>query len=266
MNERNIKKVLCKSILNKSGILDYCINPYTGCEHGCVYCYARFMKRYSNHREEWGDFVDIKVNAVDILKKQLEKQKKGEIFISSVTDAYQPIEKKTELTRNILKELLNYQFPITIQTKSSLVLRDIDLLKKFKDCEVGFTVTCFDEDSVNFEPNASSTEERLRALKILKEEGIKTYIFFGPILPLISTKNLDKLFDEFKAADHILIDKLNIKCGNWPKIEKVIKSKYPDLLDRYKEIFFTDNDYYEKLRKEIIKLCKKRKIKYEFIY
>ncbi|MBM3199296.1 hypothetical protein FJZ53_00040 [Candidatus Woesearchaeota archaeon] len=85
-----IKEISCKTLLNKSGIMDYCINPYTGCSHGCVYCYARFMLKYTNHKEEWGGFVDVKTNAIEVLKKEILKKKPGKIFISSVTDCYQP--------------------------------------------------------------------------------------------------------------------------------------------------------------------------------
>jgi len=106
-----IKEIESKSVLTKSNLpeTDYCINPYVGCLHNCVYCYARFMKRFTNHAESWGDFLDIKTNAVKVLENELQKAKKGLVLLSSVTDPYQPIEKKIELTREILKKLLKYQ-------------------------------------------------------------------------------------------------------------------------------------------------------------
>lgn len=142
-----IKEIEAKSILTKSGIpgVDYCINPYVGCFHACKYCYATFMKRFTGHTEAWGSFVDVKVNAPDVLQKQLKNKVKGRVMVSSVTDAYQPIEAKYKLTRKCLEILLQNQFPVDILTKSPLVLRDLDLIKKFKDIEVGVTITTNDD-------------------------------------------------------------------------------------------------------------------------
>ena len=127
-----IREIKAKSILTKSGIpgVDYCVNPYVGCSHGCRYCYATFMKRYTGHTEAWGSFVDVKIHAPEILQRQLKRASMGRVMISSVTDAYQPIESKYKLTRQCLEILLQSQFPVDILTKSPLVLRDIDLIKK----------------------------------------------------------------------------------------------------------------------------------------
>ncbi|RLC65761.1 MAG: radical SAM protein, partial [Chloroflexi bacterium] len=103
------------------------------------------MRRYSGHKEPWGEFVDVKINAPELLKKQLERAKKGIVWISSVCDPYQSLEAKYKLTRRCLKELLMKQFPVNIQTKSKLVLRDLDLLLQFEEIEVGFTITTDDE-------------------------------------------------------------------------------------------------------------------------
>ena len=103
------------------------------------------MKRYSGHREAWGEFVDVKVNAPELLKNQLEKAKKGMVWIYSVCESYQPLEAKYILTRQCLKELANKQFPVNIQTKSKLVLRDLDLILQFEEIEAGFTITTDDE-------------------------------------------------------------------------------------------------------------------------
>lgn len=136
-----VKEISCKSLLNKTGLdCDYCINPYVGCSNNCVYCYARFMLRYSGHKEEWGSFVDVKVNAVDVLKSELRNRKPGSIFLSSVTDPYQKIEKDYELTKTIL-EVLPKSFRPYILTKSSLVTRDVKILKEFRRAQVGMTIT-----------------------------------------------------------------------------------------------------------------------------
>jgi len=209
------------------------------------------------------------MNAPEALEKDLKRNKSGTIFISSVTDPYNPLEKKYELTRRILEKLKDTKFFISIQTKSDLVLRDIDLLKQM-DCEVGMTITTFDENARKiFEPNASSSKERLKALKILKDNGIKTYIFFGPVLPLISDKNLEETIKKFASVrpDYIYVDRLNIKRSlHWRKIRKILEKNYPELFEKWERILFSENDYYEKIKKRVIELCKKYNLKYELCY
>ena len=131
-----IKKIKAKSIIVKSNLPegDFVINPYIGCQHGCKYCYARFMKRFTGHTEPWGSFVDVKINAPDLIPKDTNKYKNKSIVISSVTDPYQPIERKYKLTRKILEKLVPFQPHLNLITKSDLVIRDIDLFKQFKNC------------------------------------------------------------------------------------------------------------------------------------
>lgn len=263
-------EVRCKSLLNPSKLAVYCINPYVGCQHACSYCYANPMtRRFSRHSESWGEFVDIKVNAPEVLRKEIRRREKGQVFISSLTDAYQPLEKKYGLTRKLLGILLENQFPVCIQTKSSLVTRDIDLLKKFNEKEVGITITTLD-DSVrrNFEPFSSPVGERLEALRLLHENGIKTYIFVGPVLPHLTDKNLEELIktaSELKV-DYLWFDKLNLKPGVWENMQKLLEKSYPELLPSWKEIFFSKNDYYEKFKERAEQLCKKYNVRCKFCY
>lgn len=268
-----VKEILCKSVLSNSGIssVDYAVNPYVGCQHGCVYCYARFMKRFTGHKEEWGEFVDIRVNAPQVLAKEISKTAKGVVLLSSVTDPYQPLEKKYELTRKCLQKLLAHQFPISILTKSSLVLRDLDLLARFSDCEIGFTITTIvDDDRRKIEPCSSPVEERLSALEELHEKGVSTYVFLGPILPYITDKgeNLQNMITNFAKAKvkYVLVDRLNMRWGVWPSIIKFLKDNYPDLMPDYKRIFWSENDYFEQVKVKILKLCSEYGIKCEFCY
>ncbi|MFH1332476.1 MAG: spore photoproduct lyase family protein [archaeon] len=256
-----IKEVHCKSLLNKTGLsCDYCINPYTGCSNNCVYCYARFMLRYTNHKEEWGSFVDVKVNAVDVLQRELRKAKPGSIFISSVTDAYQAVESKYKLTRRIL-EVLPKNFTPYILTKSALVTRDIDILRGFKRATVGFTITSLN-DWKNFEPNSSPVEDRIKALKKVHDAGIKTNVFLGPVLPYITDKDLEILMERIGFVDSVMVDRLNIKCGNWPRIKDVVLRDYPDLYDKFAYAVFEDDSYFFNFKKTVKNL--RRNVK--FIY
>lgn len=134
-----VKIIRVKSVLNKSNLpaSDYVINPYVGCGFGCLYCYASFIGRWKHPGEEWGNFVDVKINVPEVLKKELEKRKNrsvGSIFFSSVTDPYQPVEEKYQIASKCLTVLANYQHQglISVLTKSPLVLRDVEIFKKIK--------------------------------------------------------------------------------------------------------------------------------------
>lgn len=183
----------CKSVITKSKLPDthYVVNPYVGCSFSCLYCYASFMGRFVGESvENWGNYVYIKKNSVEIfekqLKKLLDKQLKSTIFFSSVTDPYLPIEKKYQLTRRMLEVLKNnhYLGLVSILTKSALVLRDIDVLQELKEVEVGFTITSA-KDSISkaLEIKAPSITSRLHALSELNSQNIRTYAFIGPLLP-----------------------------------------------------------------------------------
>jgi DNA repair photolyase len=264
----DIKKVLCKSILSKSGLYDskYSINPYRGCSNSCIYCYAPYILR---EKRNWGTFVDVKINAPEVLAKEMHRKKKKNILISSVTDPYQETEKKYKITRQLLEKLVNTDFVVSILTKSPLVLRDLDLFKKM-NCEIGLTITTLDENAAKvFEPGAPPPKERLEILSYLKISGIKTYIFFGPLLPFISDIELEKTISKFAMSkpDKIFVDKLNIKGQNhWSKIKNVLEKSYPDLVKRWEEVLFSENDYYEKLKQRITEIFQNYEIKYEFCF
>lgn len=208
----HIREVQDKTILSRSQVYEYALNPYVGCYYACVYCYARFMKRFSGHKERWGEFVDIKINAPELLRKEIRKKKPGRVWVSGVCDPYQPIEKRYELTRRCLEILVNGGWPITIQTKSPLVLRDLDIIKKAKDIEVGFTITTLDEGIRRiFEPKAPPIRSRINALSQIHSQGIKTYAMIAPILPYC-----EGLVEELKGVvDYIIIDRMNYHYSDW---------------------------------------------------
>lgn len=204
-----VREIFAKTVLTRTAIsgFDYCLNPYVGCGHGCRFCYASFMKRFTCHQEPLGSFVDVKVNAPSLLKKQLNIAKPGIVAISTVTDPYQPVEKKYEMTRRCLEILLEKQFPVNILTRSPLCLRDKDLFKRFHNIEVGFSIATHDEDmKKTFEPNSPAIESRVKALEILHQEKVRTYAFIGPLLPADS-KALARMLE--KVVDEVLIDKMN---------------------------------------------------------
>jgi DNA repair photolyase len=179
------------SILTKaSGFMedyDFTLNPYSGCSFGCTYCYAAFFSRNKDKMDNWGKWLTVKENALALLMKYRKKPLYDKtIYLSSVTDPYQPIEKELELTRNILKELIDYHnVRLVIQTRSSLVTRDIDLFKKFERIQVNMTVTT-DSEKVRkvFEPHCTGNKQRLKAIKEVNQEGIQSCITMTPLLPV----------------------------------------------------------------------------------
>lgn len=248
-----VREIQAKSILNKSKIFDYCLNPYTGCQTNCRYCYARlFMPRYSGHKEPWGEFVDVKVNAVDLLKRQLERAKKGTIWISSVCDPYQPLEAKYKLTRECLREILKKQFPVNIQTKSQLALRDLDLFRRFEAIDVGFTIATDDEKIARlFEPQSSPVQERIRALETIHDAGIRTFAFIGPLLP----GNPEKLVESLAGkVDYVYIDRMNYTSAVRIFYQTV------GLEEALKDSFF--HEYKERLSQEL----RRRRMTFEVFF
>lgn len=248
-----IKEIVAKSILNKSKIFDYCINPYTGCQVNCRYCYARlFMRRYSGHKEPWGEFVDAKINAPEVLKKQLGRAKKGTVWVSSVCDPYQPLEAKYELTRRCLEELTKSRFPVNIQTKSTLVLRDLDVFREIEEIEVGFTIATNDETIAKlFEPGAAPVNKRLEALERIHSSGIKTYAFIGPLLP----GNPEKLVADLSGlVNKVFIDRMNY-LGS--------------IRGFYRQVGLesaTEDEFFHEYKARLTSELKKRKMEFEVVF
>lgn len=207
-----ISKVQAKSILSPSQIYPWVINPYTGCEHACSYCYARFMKRFSGHKEPWGQFVDVKMNAPELLMKEILRKKRDRVWVSGVCDPYQPLEAKYKLTRQCLELLAQHNWPVTVQTRSPLVVRDVEILQKGNGIEVGFSIpTADDRIRQLFEPNSPPIRARLNALDELHRAGIRTFVMIAPILP--GAEGLPELLAG--KVDNVIIDRMNYHYGDW---------------------------------------------------
>ena len=237
-----VREVRCKSLLNRSGIDDYSFNCYTGCAHGCVYCYARFMQRFHPHKEPWGKFVDVKVNAAEVLARQLRRLAPGSVFTCSACDGWQSVERHYRLTRRCCRMLLEAGFRLNILTKSELVLRDLDVFAG-RDVRLGVTITTPDETNARlWEPKASSVSARLRVLREAKAAGLKTAVMFGPLLPGISDTHeaLRKLFGLAAEADvdHVWTDALNPRPRVWPSVQQFLRRHRPDLLELYRRVLF----------------------------
>jgi DNA repair photolyase len=210
----DVREINTKSALVRSKIpgVDYVINPFLGCAHGCRYCYAVFMRKYSRHHTTapWGSFVEVKTNIADVLRSELRrKRRRGRVLLSSVCDPYQPLEQRYRLTRGCLEALRDHGWGIDILTRSPLVTRDLDILAETPEITVGLSIPT-DNDSVRkvLEPHSPPIGARLTALKRLHASGIHTWVFVAPILPM----NPTRLFEALEPyATHLLVDPLNYR-------------------------------------------------------
>ncbi|NOX45254.1 MAG: radical SAM protein [Caldiserica bacterium] len=201
-----------KTILTPSKIpgVDYSLNPYVGCAHGCRYCYVARMPHIRARGLPWGTFVEAKVNAPELLRRELPRARPGTLVIGVSTDPYQPPERELGLTRGILEALADSgargRFEIRVLTKSPLVLRDTELLREL-DAEVGITVTTDSEEVRGIlEPGAPGIRERVEALWELKRRGLRTYAFVGPMLPMDPERLVGMLAG---AVDRVILDRMN---------------------------------------------------------
>lgn len=253
--------IQARDLVSKSNLpaSDYVINPYVGCPHACKYCYACFMKRFTKHSEEWGTFIDIKDCKKSISKSRLEGKS---VFLSSVTDCYNKYEEKYCITRKVLEQLTDIDCYISISTKSGLVLRDIDLLKKCKHLTVAVSLNTLDEQFRSDMDNADSVAKRLHTLKVLHDEGIYTILFMSPIFPeMTDYKGIIEQTKDF--VKEYWFENLNLRGSYKAVIMNYINEKYPDLSELYNEIYKDKNmDYWEKLSVDIDDYCTCHNIKY----
>ena len=248
-----IAKIRAKNILSRSkiGSGGYAINPYVGCPHGCIYCYAEFMRGVAGHEEVWGEFLDAKDFDTAGLVKFAASHGGERVFMSSVTDCYNPYEAQFGLTRKVLKTLAGSDVNLQILTKSSLVTRDIDLLQTMPNARVGVSLSVIDENlRRTLEPRASPAAARIAAIKKLRAAGVKTYIFVAPIFPQI-TPVFDIISHYGDAADEMWFDRLNLYPNFRDKILAFIGRNFPALLPLYKQIYlFGEDGYFERLADE----------------
>jgi len=245
-----MKEVSVKTILSKSKVLDYSLNPYVGCEHACTYCYAKFMKRFTGHREKWGAFVDIKVNAPNLLKRELGKKRVGRVWMSGTCDPYQPMEKDYEISKTCLAILSEYGWPVTVQTKSPLITRDLELLRRMKNVEIVITITTADDDIRRiFEPNSASIKERIGTIEKLHDSGLRPRAMIAPLLP-----GVEGLPSQLRGnVDHVLVDKMNYHYADWVYRKHGLEHAMT-------------TEYFTRQRKGLTDAFSQEKIAYEFLF
>ncbi len=241
-----LKDIEVKTVLTKSNlpVSDYSVNPYTGCEHDCKYCYASFMKRFTNHPEPWGEFVDVKHWPTI---KNPGRYAGKELFIGSVTDPYQPLEERCRRTRALLEQMQGSDCKISIATKSDLILRDLDLIKTFPNARVSWSINTLDEGFQDEMDCAVSIERRLAAMKAFHEAGVRTTCFISPIFPGIT--DVPAIIRRAKDQCNLVwLENLNLRGNYKSVILDYIAQKHPDLFPVYHQIYLkNDRGYWAEL-------------------
>jgi len=247
-----LKKITKKDILFRG---EYCLDSYQNCEFGCLYCDSSFVKT-----------IFIKKNAADILEHELQIAKKGVIIVGSVHDPYQKAEQKYQITKKILQVIKKYDFPCHILTKSTLILRDIDILSSM-DCTVTLSMISLDLKVSNiFEKNVSPPKQRLQTIQSLVKHGIKTGVALIPIIPYIIDDEFELIIQSVKEhnAQYFLYKHLELKGEQKQYFMEIIKKNYPHLLSAvdklYNNRFTPDNKYLSTVGKKIKMLCNKNHI------
>lgn len=260
-NETLIKTVKTKNIMTKSTLPvgGYSVNPYIGCTHGCKYCYASFMKRFTGHDEPWGTFLDVKCWP-EI--KNPEKYKGQKIVIGSVTDGYNPQEAYFKNTRHILEQLKGSDAEILICTKSDLVVRDLDLLKSLGKVTVSWSINTLDEKFREDMDCAVSIQRRLAAMKQVYDAGIRTVCFISPVFPGIT--DFEAIFEKVKnQCDLVWLENLNLRGSFKQSIMNYIRDNYPDLVPLYNAIYNKkDRTYFQLLEKKAEQMAKQNNCLY----
>ncbi len=259
--QKNVKDVYTKSKLPAADIV---VNPYVGCSHRCIYCYACFMNRFMNIKEEWGEYIVVK----DWQTKSLKRLENKTVLFSSVTDPFQPINIKYKKTQKALMEIkkANINTNVEILTKSKFILEELELIKSICNIKVGVSLATMDDKiSRKIEPGASLSSERVKTLKILYEENIKCYAFISPIIPHIT--NVFEIIDAvYKYVDYICFENLNLRSPYKHDVLNFMKAELPK--DKYHDFerIFNDSDYgsiyWKEFEKKIKEYCQDKNIKY----
>lgn len=246
-----VRAVRTRSALVRSRLFPYCLNPYAGCAHACVYCYARFATRVSHPHEPWGSYVDARINAPQVLERQLQRAEPATVYMSSVCDAWQPAEKVYRIARKCLELLACSGFPLFLHSKSTLIERDFDVLRGKANVTLGVTVTTLNAEQARlFEPGASPPSERLAVVRSARKQGLRTFVFAGPLLPGLSDRGegLRELLHRIAETkpDFVYVDRLNRHAGIWRDIRAALAVCESGLIPQYQRILFkSDPTAYE---------------------
>ena len=259
MPQVKVREVACKTALSPCGLpgFKYSLNPYRGCQHGCVYCYSPSILR---EKRPWGGFVDVKINIPTVLAKELRRKERGVIWLGSVCDAYQPVEEGYGITRLCLGELLKVDMPVSLLTKSTVVERDYELMSSFSDFELGFSLA-YGDDSIRdmLEPGASPIGERIRSASRAVERGLEPWAFIAPIMPGFTDRHgeIGTLIDLISEAGvkKVGFDPFRPRPAVWPRMAEILKDE-PGLMAQIRAAS-RDPTYYEEVALVVKRECER---------
>jgi DNA repair photolyase len=263
-----VREMACKSVINRVDGMPFAwsINPYRGCRHACVYCYARPTHEYLglNGAEEFQEIIFAKVNAPQVVRHELSRRswRRESVALGTATDPYQPAESRYRLTRGILEAFRDFRNPLTITTKSPMVLRDVDILCELAmhaSVTVQMTVTTLDTRLWRaLEPTTAKPWKRLEALKILHERGIGTGVFLSPILPGLTddSAHLEPVVAAAAKAgvDVVWGNTLRLGPGVRDYYLDFLKREYPELVGRYEALYrgtYAASGYAERVQSRV---------------
>ena len=267
-----VESITCKSALTGSGC-DYRLNPYVGCQHACEYCYATYIARWRKQSGPWGSWVQVKTNVAEVLTRQLKRKVGAHVFLSTVCDVYQPVEREYELTRRCLAVLRHAaiwdpDLRVFLLTKSDLIWRDVDLLTAFpaSSVRVGFSLTTSQDDvAALLEPAASPPSRRIATARALKQAGVTVGLLINPILPYVTERDLSPLLDIIDDAglDFVGFDTLHYLRGHvGGKMRRVYRQLGRDACARLRQAQ-DDPGYEDELRQRVRELTEGRSIAIE---
>jgi len=240
-------------------IADFTINPYRGCPFGCIYCYAQVNKTIKRRNEKWGTFIDVKINALELLKKELKNKNIKRVLLGSTVECYPPQEKKFCLTQKIIELLNQHNIAVTILTKSFLLRRDLDLIAKFKNNKIFLTINFNDEKTKKlFEAKTSSLISRWSLLRQIQKRKIPLCLYIAPYFP--NLQDIEILIKVAKNLEEVAVEIYNPLMGNWNAVKNILKTNFsPETFERINKIFSDEITYKEFLRslsEELDKLSK----------
>jgi DNA repair photolyase len=260
------REVKISRILNPTSIDlgEYVINPFMGCEYSCLYCYVRSNKVISRRQGEWGAYVDIRINAPELLEKEIISKKPKCVLLGSTTDCFQPIEKKYGITKKILEILNKHGIYYHILTRSPAIAEYADLLKQGFCKKIYFTINNTPLEIKNkLEPKSPGYELRFKAINKMLDEGVGVVPYFSPILPWLS--DFRDIFAMFPKSNSVEFEGLNMSLVNINDIMSEIASLRPDLKDKYEKLL-KDRSFYDSfwqaVKKDIIREAIKAKKNY----
>lgn len=252
--------VTCKTALSPSGLpgLKYSLNPYVGCEHGCVYCYSPSVLKDKRLSDNWGKVVRAKQNIVEVLAREVKRKPRGVVGVSTVCDPYQPLEAKLGLTRKCIELLSKHDFPVSIQTRSRLVLRDADLIvpEKF---DVGVTITTMDRGLAGvLEPEAPPPDVRAQVLDEFSSRGVETWLFLGPIIPGLNDAegSLKQVIEvAARTKSRVIYDRLNLKQWVMERLGPALEQERPGLAERLPALIREGSESWRRICSTVEAIC-----------